>query len=145
MRGLVLSMVLRGVTFYWTRDDSSNQALGYLFHTPHAYLLLLCKTFLWTLAYDFNYYCLHRALHFNAYLFKQIHLKHHSLLSPTGKATLYHTIWEQLLEILLPTIATQIALTGTFCHLNFQELAFFDKVRARHTWLCGGACMHGCS
>ena len=38
----------------------------------------------------------------------QVHLKHHTLATPTAKATLYHTIWEQLLEILFPTLATQV-------------------------------------
>ena len=38
----------------------------------------------------------------------QVHLKHHTLATPTAKATLYHTVWEQLLEILFPTLATQV-------------------------------------
>ena len=152
-QGLVLSMLLRGFTFSFT--GSSGEPL-HPFHHPTVsaasadgigtaaesfsplmivtcfltgYLTLLFKVFLWTLAYDFFYYCLHRGLHLSQPLFSMIHAKHHSLVTPTAKATLYHTVSEQILEILTPTLAVQILAGGmgppfSFCHLTCAELAF---------------------
>ena len=79
----------------------------------------------------FVYYWLHRTLHMYPVLYARIHAKHHSLGSPTAKATLYHTVLEQLLEILVPTIVVQLLAAtaqpdsaASFFYLTCGELAF---------------------
>ncbi len=64
MRGLVLSMVLRGLTFLWA-PASEGLPLWHTLLAPERYLALVGKVFVWTLAYDFFYYWLHRFLHVN--------------------------------------------------------------------------------
>merc|ERR1719219_1054650 len=71
-------------------------------------LVTFFKVFVWTIAYDFSYYGIHRWFHTNMTLFRYIHAKHHSIREPFRGVTLLHTTSEMIFEILCPTFLTQL-------------------------------------
>ena len=87
LRGLALSMILRGATFLSTQQslqygstasagggsaDDEAPLFDVLWNPLYCFPLLLAKVLLWTLAYDFFYYALHRFLHWQTTLFRQV-------------------------------------------------------------------------
>lgn len=105
-KGFFFAMILRGLTFYTARNAFD---LSFM-ESWYRMLVTLLKVLLWTIAYDFFYYGIHRWFHTNMTLFRFIHAKHHSIREPFRGVTLFHTTSEMIFEILFPTFLTQLLL-----------------------------------
>lgn len=94
----ISSTLIDTITFYISKS--------YLLNNNNDLIYFIPISFLFEIIFDFFHYCMHRLVHINPYLYKNLHKIHHRYNHPTSIITFYQHPIDLILTNTIPTFIT---------------------------------------
>jgi len=117
-RNVFVSTIVETGTFITAMTLLSNKV-----NILYDLLLFIPVSFLFEIIFDFFHYWSHRIIHNNAFLYKNIHNKHHHYIYPTTILTFYQDPFDLILTNSIPFLLTIRILSCMYINISMFTLS----------------------